>query len=306
MSYFFNILINNVTPIIIIIIIGALLYRAFQLDAKTLAKLNFYLFSPGVIFKMIYESELSWTTILQVLLFLTSFSISLFVVVEIVCRVKGYKGSMKSAMHNSVLLYNSGNYAIPLNQLVFAGSTVSLSIQAVVMMAQNMAGNTFGVYSVNAHKNTLRATIRKILSFPSLYCIPLAFILREYEVGIIPALSLPLNYVAEAFISIALITLGVQIGAMKWKIQFSNVLISNILRLLVGPVLGFLVVRLLGIEGIVAQALVLSCAVPTSVMCLMLSVEFDNEIEFSSQAVLSSTLLSVFTVTSVITLLKFV
>jgi predicted permease len=306
LSYFFEILINNVTPIIIIIIIGALLYRTFKLDGKTLSKLNFYLFAPAVIFEMIYESELSWTTILRVLLFLAVFSISLFVVVEIVCRVKGYKGSMKSAMHNSVHLYNSGNYAIPLNQLVFAGSTVSLSIQAVVMMAQNLAGNTLGIYSVNAHKSTLRATIRTILSFPSLYCIPLAFILREYEVGITPALSIPLHYVAEAFISVALITLGVQIGAMKWKIQFSNVIISNTLRLLVGPALGFLVVRLLGIEGIVAQALVLSCAVPTSVLCLMLAVEFDNEVEFSSQAVLSSTLLSVFTVTFVITLLKFV
>jgi predicted permease len=305
-SYFLNILINNVTPIIIIIIIGALLYRAFKLDAKTLAKLNFYLFSPAVIFKMIYESELSWATILQVLLFLAIFSISLFVVVEIVCRVKGYNASMKSAMHNSVHLYNSGNYAIPLNQLVFAGSTVSLSIQAVVMMAQNLAGNTLGIYSVNAHKSTLRATIRTIVSFPSLYCIPIAFILREYEVGIIPALSIPLDYVADAFISIALITLGVQIGAMKWKIQFSNVLISNTLRLLVGPALGFLVVWVLGMEGIVAQALVLSCAVPTSVLCLMLAVEFDNEVEFSSQAVLSSTLLSVFTVTFVISILKFI
>jgi predicted permease len=306
LSYFFEILINNVTPIIIIIIIGALLYRAFKLDAKTLSKLNFYLFSPAVIFVMIYESELSWTTILQVLLFLAIFSISLFIVVEVVCRLKKYKGSMKSAMHNSVHLYNSGNYAIPLNQLVFAGSTVSLSIQAVVMMAQNMAGNTLGIYSVKAHKSTFRATIRTILSFPSLYCIPLAFILREYEIGIIPALSIPLHYVAEAFISVALLTLGVQIGAMKWKIQLSNVIISNALRLLVGPVLGFLVVRLLGIEGIVAQALILSCAVPTSVLCLMLAVEFDNEVEFSSQAVLSSTLLSVFTVSLVIALLKFV
>jgi predicted permease len=306
LGYFFEILINNVTPIIIIIVIGALLYRAFKLDAKTLSKLNFYLFSPAVIFEMIYESELSWTTILQVLLFLAVFSISLFVVVEIVCRLKKYEASMKSAMHNSVHLYNSGNYAIPLNQLVFAGSTVSLSIQAVVMMVQNLGGNTLGIYSVKAHKSTFRATIRTILSFPSLYCVPLAFILREYDIGIVPALSIPLHYVAEAFISVALLTLGIQIGAMKWKIQLSNVIISNALRLLIGPVLGFLVVRLLGIEGIVAQALVLSCAVPTSVLCLMLAVEFDNEVEFSSQAVLSSTLLSVFTVTLVITLLKFV
>lgn len=306
MSYFLQILLSNVMPIIIIITIGALLYRAFKLDVKTLAKLNFYVFAPAIIFKLIYESQLTWTTILQVLLFLGVFSISLFVVVEIVCRLKQYNGSMKSAMRNSVHLYNSGNYAIPLNQLVFAGSTVSLSVQAVVMMTQNLAGNTLGIYSVKAHKSTFRATILTILSFPSLYCIPVAFILRGYKIGIIPTLAIPLNYVAEAFVSVALITLGAQLGAMKWEIQFSNVFLSNTLRLLVGPALGFLVVWVLGIEGIVAQALVLSCAVPTSVLCLMLAVEFDNEVEFSSQAVLSSTLFSVFTVTIVISLLKFI
>jgi predicted permease len=122
----------------------------------------------------------------------------------------------------------------------------------------------------------------------------------------VPTLAIPLDYIAEAFISVALVTLGVQLGAMKWKFQLSNVLISNTLRLLVGPVFGFLVVLLLGLDGLVAQTLVLSCAVPTSVFCLMLAVEFDNEVEFSSQAVLSSTLFSIFTVTMVIYMLRFI
>lgn len=44
MSYFVYILINNIVPISIMIAIGAVMYRAFHLDIKTLSKLNFYVF----------------------------------------------------------------------------------------------------------------------------------------------------------------------------------------------------------------------------------------------------------------------
>jgi predicted permease len=62
---------------------------------------------------------------------------------------------------------------------------------------------------------------------------------------------------------------------------------------------------MLGIEGITAKALILSCAVPTSLSSVLLAVEYDNEAEFSSQAVFSSTMLSLITVPFTIFLLQF-
>ncbi len=50
MSYFIYILVNNIVPISIMIAIGAAMYRAFQIDIKTLSKLNFYVFSPALSF----------------------------------------------------------------------------------------------------------------------------------------------------------------------------------------------------------------------------------------------------------------
>jgi len=57
---------------------------------------------------------------------------------------------------------------------------------------------------------------------------------------------------------------------------------------------------------VMAQALVLSCAVPTSLSSVLLAVEYDNEPEFSSQVVFSSTIFSIFTVTFVIYLMQFI
>lgn len=300
MNYFSHILINNVIPLTVMIAIGALLYRVFKLDIRTLSKLNFYLFSPSVIFKMLYESTISLAILGQVLLFFAVYFALLFALTEGVIRLRGYKNGMRTAVRNSVIFYNSANYAIPLNQLVFVGDAFTLSVQIIIMMMQNLIPNTYGIYSVNSEQKDRRLVWRTILTMPVIYIIPLAFSLRGFHVPIPDAIYTPLNYVANAFIATALLTLGVQLGSMKWKLRLSDVLLSNTMRLLVGPLLGFGVVLAFGFHGPLAQALVLSCAVPTSLSSVLLAVEFDNEAEFASQAVFSSTIFSIVTVTFVI------
>jgi hypothetical protein len=300
MNYFSHILLNNVIPLSVLIAVGCLLQRLFKLDIRTLSKLNFYLFSPCVILKMLYESTISFAMLGQVLLYFAVFWASLFLLIEAVVRLRRYKAGMRSSMRNSVLFYNSGNYAIPLNQLVFVGDAFTLSVQIVITMMQSLIPNTYGIYSVNAGKMDTKRLWRTIFTMPVVYVIPLAFTLRGFHIPIPTAIYTPINYIAGAFIATALLTLGVQLGSMKWKLRFADVLLSNALRLVVGPLLGFAIVLLFGFHGPLAQALVLSCSVPTSLSSVLLAVEFDSEPEFASQAVFSSTIFSIFTVTFVI------
>jgi predicted permease len=297
MNYFLFILVNNIVPISILIAIGIVMYKAFQIDIRTLSKLNFYVFTPVLVFVKLYESNMTLDSLLKVLQFFIIFFALLCLLVEVVIRYRKYKRSgMPSAMRNSVIFYNSGNYAIPLNQTVFAGDSYTLSIQLVIMILQNVIPSTYGIYAVNAHKVHWKDSIKIIFSMPTIYAIPLAVLLRGFHVPIPVSISLPLHYVADAFMATALMTLGVQLAAMKWRLQLSDVMISNFLRLLIAPAIGVLVVYLLGIKGLTAQALVLSCALPTSLSSVLLAVEYDNEAEFSSQAVFASTLFSLITI----------
>lgn len=306
MSYFTYILLNNVVPLGLLIGLGIILQRAFKLDIKTLSKLNFYLFSPSIMFQMLYGSALSYTVMFQVLLFFFVFFFGMAAIVEIVIRLRGYTGGMRPAMRNSVLFYNSANYAIPLNQLVFVGDPFTLSIQIIIMMMQSLIPNTYGVYAVNAHKQQLKDTLKTIATMPVIYVIPIALIMRGFHIPVPHSVGIAIDYVAKGFIATALTTLGVQLGSMKWSFKLKDVAISNVLRLCVGPLLGFVIVLAFGWHGDMAKALILSCAVPTSLSSVLLAVEFDNEPEFSSQAVFSSTVFSIFTVTFVIYLLQFV
>jgi len=307
MTIFWHILMNNVLPLSVMIAIGVVMMRAFHLDIKTLSKLNFYVFSPAIIFKLLYTTNITLGVMGKVLLFFVLFMALQYAVLEVVVRLRRYQGGMRAAMRNSVLFYNSANYGIPINQLAFSGNPDTLAIQVIVMMMQSLLPNTYGIYSVNAHRSDLRAIWRTILSMPILYVIPIALLLRGFAVPVPQFVETPIDYMADAFIGTALLTLGVQLGSMKWRINralLTDVGLSCCLRLLAGPALAALVVWALGIDGLMAAALIVSSAVPTSLSSVLLAVEFDNEAEFSSQAVFLSTLLSVVTVTLVIFMLQ--
>lgn len=306
MPYFIHILVNNVIPLSIMIALGIILQRAFHLDIKTLSKLNFFLFSPAIMFVMLYESTITLSVLMDVLLFFVIFFILLYLVVEIVVRIRHHHAGMKSAMRNSVLFYNSANYAIPLNQLVFVNDPFTMSIQIIIMTMQSLLPNTYGVYAVNAHKQKWKDTLKTIASMPVIYAILVMIPLKALDIQVPQPLYIPIEYIAGGFIATALVTLGVKLGSMKWAFNFKDVLLANILRLAVGPLLGYAVVWMLGIDGLMAQALVLSCAVPTSLSSVLLAVEFDNEPEFASQAVFSSTVFSIFSVTLVIYMMQYI
>ncbi len=306
MSDFVTILTQNIAPLVIMIGFGILLQRVFRLDVKTMSKLLFYLFSPALVFDKLYTASTSAATFGRVLLFFAIYFGLLHGSVWVVSTVRGYRGGMRAAMRNTVIFYNSANYGIPLNHLVFSGNPFAQSIQIIIMMMQNLLPNTYGVYSVNRHKQTLAQIWRTVRTLPALYAIPLALLLRVGHVPIAHFLDLPLTYISRGFLAVALTTLGMQLGQMRWQIRASDVALSNILRLCGGPLLAYATVRLLSLHGLTAKALVLSGATPSSLNSMILAVEFDNEPDFASQAVFSSTLFSIVTVTLVISLLPYV
>lgn len=306
MTIFLSILWNNVIPLTVMIALGITLHRVFSLDIKTLSKLNFYLFSPAIIFKLLYTTEISASAVMKVLMFFIVFMFLLYGATEAAIRLRGLEKGKRAALRNGVLFYNSANYGIPLNQLAFAANPYTLSVQVLIMMMQSLVPNTYGIYSVNSHKSSGRQIMRTILTQPVIYAIPLGFLMHGFDVPIPLALSTPLDYLANGFIGTALITLGVQLGGMKLSpldVIKKDVLLACALRLICGPLLALAVVWMMGIDGLMAKALIVSSSVPTSLSSVLLAVEFDNEPEFASRVVLLSTALSIVTVTVVIYLL---
>jgi predicted permease len=65
---------------------------------------------------------------------------------------------------------------------------------------------------------------------------------------------------------------------------------------MVAPLIAVLLLKLFHFSGIAARTLLISTSMPTAVNTALIALEFNNEPQFASQAVLFSTLLSIATV----------
>ena len=111
-----------------------------------------------------------------------------------------------------------------------------------------------------------------------------------------------ITYAKNGFVVIALVTLGAQLAVVERGEGKGPVTTSVLLRLVAGPVVGFILLKLLGWTGPIAQVLLISTAMPTAVNCMLLCMEFDNHPSYVARSVFYSTLLSPITVTLTILL----
>lgn len=298
----FQVLLDIVAPIFILIGVGFVLSRAIDLDIKTLTRLSFYVLGPGVIFDIILKTSLSTSELLTyggvyLLYAVVLGAISFAIIYGLVRR------GNRRIMTLGTVFTNNGNYGIPLMLLVYgelgvAVNTANLLVGAIVLF-------TVAVIVLSAQPN-LKETVLSVLKVPIIHAVWVALLFRALGWVMPPAVDFMTSSFSVAFIPIALITLGAQLASVKLNDGFAKPLLVAGLRLLGGPavmaVLAFLLIPAPSIRPI----LIVSTAVPTAVNTYILAVEYDADPEFASQLVFVSTVLSAITVPVVVALVTLI
>lgn len=311
MNIFFFILEHNIAPVFILIALGYIVSRKFDLNIFTMSKLNFYLFVPAFIFVNLYTADLN-LGMLRIVLYSIVYLVVCDVLARVVSRIRKCDTGMENAFKNSIMFNNTGNIGLSLITLVFSsgryvvnGKTPYLDQAVVTLIAilvfMNITINTIGLFNAGRASMDIKKSLAKIFMMPSIYIIPITLILRQINFDMKTTFVWPaLVYLKDGLVPIALLTLGVQLSKTKIDFRNLNVLISVFTRLVIGPVLAILFIWIFRFTGVVAQTVLIAYSVPTAVNTALLSVECDNNKEFATQAVVVSTVLSAVTLTIVI------
>lgn len=311
MTIVLTIFINNILPIFLLVGLGYIFGRKLGPDINTLTKLNLYALVPVFTFVYLYTSDIP-ADMLKVLAFAVIMLAACSALSLAVSRIMGFDKGKKYAFINSVIFYNSGNIGIPLITLVFSsapfimdGQTpyleLALTSQIMILVTQNITTNSIGFYNAGRAKMDLRRSLKKILGVPTIYAVPAAFLLKlvPYDLTLLPVWP-SLDYMRNALVAVALLTLGVQIYRTKFDKLDKGVILSAFIRLVCGPAIAFVIIRMLSLDGVIAQAVLISSGVPTAVNTALIAVDYDNYPGFASQTVLLSTLLCTLTLPAVI------
>ena len=311
MPIFFHILGHNIIPIFVLIALGFILSKKFNLDVFTLSKLNFYLFIPSFMFVNLYTTTIDFAMV-RVLICGIALLIANDIVGEIIARIRHYDVGLKNAFKNSIMYTNCGNIGVSLITLIFTsdifvidGKTpyldIAIAAQIVILLLQNITANTLGFFYAGRANFKAKDSIMKILEMPSIYVIPLVFFFKGIHFDIATTVIWPaLGYLKDGLVPIALLTLGVQLSKTNFDFKNVDVHISVFTRLVIGPILTMIFIYIFGFTGVIAQTLLIAYAVPTAVNIALIAVECNNYPDFASQSVMVSTVFSAVTLTFII------
>jgi len=301
------ILLNNIAPIFALVAVGYYVGKKFNLDIYTLSKVNFYVFIPAVIFVKIYEADIDFNLIRAVLFTLGYVVIQLIInsLVAKGCRLEISKGN---AFKNAASFFNTGNFGLPLITLIFSGTEYAeyaVTAQIMILVTQNLCTFTLGFYNAAKMSMSFKEAMMSIFKLPLVYTIAIALIFRTipYEMQtnfLWPAVL----YARQGMIPAALLSLGIQLSIVKLDFKDKDVYLASFMRLCFGPVLAYLLILILRLEGMLAQVLLISSAVPTAINTALIAVELNSQPEFATRVVVISTILSVVTLPIVIFLAR--
>ncbi|SER47779.1 hypothetical protein SAMN04487944_1059 [Gracilibacillus ureilyticus] len=300
MSEFLIIFKDIILPVFILMAIGYYLYLKFKLDLSTLAKLNIYFLVPGFIFVKLYEATFGLELFLQVFGFFLLLVALLYIIAILIAKVMHITGSKRNTFANSVMFFNSGNYGVPVNDLVFKSDPFAMSIQVIMLTLQNIFLFSYGIFTLRAaSEGKLRAALG-YFKMPVLYAMLSGVLLNAWNVQVPEPVYVSANYIADAMVALALLTLGAQVAKLEFKKGLISIYVSILVRLIGGPAIALLIIWLFNLEGTLAQALFIASAMPTSVNSAVIAEEYKSHPDFAAQTVLFSTIFSMLTVTGVI------
>jgi malate permease and related proteins len=286
---------NNILPIFLAAGTGYLAARYWQVNARSISKVAFFIFSPCLIFSLITTSQLGDFEVLRMAAFATTNVLLIGVVTWIIGRLIRLERRLLIALLLSTMFVNAGNYGLSLN--LFAFGETALAHASIYFVVSAILMYTLGVVIASLGEFTLKDALVGLLKIPVVYAVILGLLFTRFEWQLPLPLDRTVNILGNAAIPVLMVLMGIQIARSKWNGEKLALAATNSLRLVAAPLIAILLSVPFGLVGVARQAGILEASMPTAIISIILATEYDVEPAFVTMAVVTSTLLSPLTLT---------
>ena len=292
---------NNLLPILLVAGTGYIAGKWLNVEARSISRVVFYLFSPCLLFDLLVTSQLNSSDMLRMVGFTAATILSVAAITWLLGRVLKLERKMLAAVIICTMTLNAGNFGLSLS--MFAFGEEALAYASLFFVTSAIITYTVGVTIASMGESSLAASLKGLLKIPAVYAVVLAliFIYLNWELPL--PLSRSVSLLSDAAIPGMLLVLGLQLQNNHRTRNTRALVLANGMRLLGGMGIGFAMAAIFGLQGMAYNAGVLEASMPTAVLSTILATEYDTEPAFVTTAVFSSTLLSPLTLTPVLWIL---
>ena len=301
-------IINVLLPILIMVGLGAVMNRRGRIQIDSLNQLTIYLLVPSFLFQQVSTSELSWNDIVQITWGSGLPVLLLGGLLLLVYWSQKYPSSTTSALLLGGLVYNAGNFGLPVTQLFYQSypglfgrePDDGVAIQAMVIMLSNIAVWLVGYVVIAWGKGQGLRGLFGFFKLPMIYTVIAAFIVRENSIALPAFIFEPIKMLSAATVPVMLLTLGAQLARnARWP-EWGLIAPTMAVKLLLLPALTAAMAWALGLWPWPGAQLTIAAAAPTAVNTLIISLELEGDSRTAADCVFWTTIGSFVTVTGVL------
>ena len=189
---------------------------------------------------------------------------------------------------------NTGNMGLPI--CLFAYGSQGLGVSAAISALIILCHFTLGVFLADR-----RFSLDVILKSPPFYAIIISIILLYYDFelpGFVENTTFLLMY---ATIFLILMSLGIALTRLK-VFSLNKAIFSSIGRVIVGPIIGYLLILYFNLDGFAAGVLLIQCSMPSAVLNYLVASIYSPKkiVDSVASTIVVSTLMSFITIPIVV------
>ena len=192
------------------------------------------------------------------------------------------------------ILPNTGNMGIPICLFAYGslGMGVAASISSVVVFLH---------FTLNIFLASKKFDFKIIIKSPSFYAILITVAFLYFEIETPTFVLNTVMMLAYATIVLILMSLGVALTQLK-VFSLKNSLISSTGRVIIGPIIGFTLIKIFNLSGFAAGALLIQSSMPSAILTYLIASMYSPKkvVDSISSMIVVSTIMSTITVPIVI------
>jgi predicted permease len=293
---FLQIFTSILLPLVLIVSLAFLLGRSGRQDYGPLARVSFYLFNPSLAFVAMASTTITPDLFGQLVLFKVSVFILVVLLARFVASRLGLTGPAVSAFLLASAFANSGNFGLFVVESAFGKAGLALAM--ICYVTDNITINSVGVYIAARGRTSPVQAFAQVFRNPAVYAVPLGLLVNRLGVALPAPLMTSLEMMSRAAVPTMMVVLGMQLAAMPGD-QGNRLAIgfASLIRLVAAPLLGIVLVTLMGMTGLARQVAILEVAVPTAVLASIVAARYNTEPGLVAGAVLVTSLASLVSIT---------
>lgn len=192
------------------------------------------------------------------------------------------------------ILPNTGNMGIPICLFAYGslGMGVAASISSVVVFLH---------FTLNIFLASKKFDIKIILKSPSTYAVIVAVVFLYFDLKMPKFVLNTVMLLGYAMIVLILMSLGVSLTQLK-VFSLKNSLISSTGRVIIGPIIGFILIKVFNLSGYAAGVLLIQTSMPSAILTYLIASMYSPKkiVDNISSMIVVSTLMSLITVPIVV------